>query len=156
MEHFGDVGSLDDNVESFLSQDDGDGRDLFGTLKPNPSEHATDASKGNLMFLCVHKFLSYTLTRFWLSISGFSFSEVGSIRKSNSKVVCCHFSSDGKLLASAGHDKKVEWISFFYVTVLKEISDFPNSYKYISEEIKYLLVVSEDCAQKFPHLYTAY
>ncbi|KAH1228746.1 Transcriptional corepressor LEUNIG-like [Glycine max] len=83
MEHFGDVGSLEDNVESFLSQDDGDGRDLFGTLKRNPSEHATDASKG------------------------FSFSEVGSIRKSNSKVVCCHFSSDGKLLASAGHDKKV-------------------------------------------------
>ncbi|XP_057443993.1 transcriptional corepressor LEUNIG_HOMOLOG isoform X4 [Lotus japonicus] len=83
MEHFGDVGSLDDNVESFLSQDDGDGRDLFGTLKRNPSEHATDASKA------------------------FSFSEVGSIRKSNSKVVCCHFSSDGKLLASAGHDQKV-------------------------------------------------
>ncbi|KAH1060678.1 hypothetical protein GLYMA_02G164700v4 [Glycine max] len=83
MEHFGDVGSLEDNVESFLSQDDGDGRDLFGTLKRNPSEHATDASKG------------------------FSFDEVGSIRKSNSKVVCCHFSSDGKLLASAGHDKKV-------------------------------------------------
>ncbi|KAG2403314.1 Transcriptional corepressor LEUNIG-like protein [Vigna angularis] len=46
MEHFGDVGSLEDNVESFLSQDDGDGRDLFGTLKRNPSEHATDASKG--------------------------------------------------------------------------------------------------------------
>ncbi|KAK7279000.1 hypothetical protein RJT34_24041 [Clitoria ternatea] len=83
MEHFGDVGSLDDNVESFLSQDDGDGRDLFGTLKRNPSEHATDAPKG------------------------FSFSEVSSIRKSNSKVVCCHFSSDGKILASAGHDKKV-------------------------------------------------
>ncbi|XP_027366626.1 transcriptional corepressor LEUNIG_HOMOLOG isoform X4 [Abrus precatorius] len=80
MEHFADVGSLDDNVESFLSQDDGDGRDLFGTLK---REHATDASKG------------------------FSFNEVGSIRKSNSKVVCCHFSSDGKILASAGHDKKV-------------------------------------------------
>ncbi|KAJ7957724.1 Transcriptional corepressor LEUNIG [Quillaja saponaria] len=83
MEHFGDVGSLEDNVESFLAHDDGDGRDLFGTLKKNPSEHTTDASKG------------------------FSFNEVGSIRKSNSKVVCCHFSSDGKLLASAGHDKKV-------------------------------------------------
>ncbi|XP_058724070.1 transcriptional corepressor LEUNIG_HOMOLOG-like isoform X1 [Vicia villosa] len=83
LEPFGDVGSLDDNVESFLSQDDGDGKDLFGTLKRNPSEHATDASKG------------------------FSFNEVGSVRKSNGKVVCCHFSSDGKLLASAGHDKKV-------------------------------------------------
>jgi hypothetical protein len=33
MEHFGDVGSLDDNVESFLSQDDGDGNDLFTTRK---------------------------------------------------------------------------------------------------------------------------
>jgi hypothetical protein len=83
MEHFGDVGSLEDNVESFLSHDDGDGRDLFGALKRNPSEHAAETSKG------------------------FSFSEVSSIRKSNSKVVSCHFSSDGKLLASAGHDKKV-------------------------------------------------
>ncbi|XP_021896936.1 transcriptional corepressor LEUNIG_HOMOLOG-like, partial [Carica papaya] len=78
MDHFGDVGSLDDNVESFLSPDDGDGRDLFGSLKRNPSEHAAETSKG------------------------FSFGEVGSIRKSNSKVICCHFSSDGKLLASAG------------------------------------------------------
>ncbi len=48
MEHFGDVGSLEDNVESFLSHDDGDGRDLFGALKRNPSEHAADTSKGNL------------------------------------------------------------------------------------------------------------
>ncbi|KAF5752478.1 WD-40 repeat family protein [Tripterygium wilfordii] len=83
LEHFADVGSLDDNVESFLSHDDGDGRDVFGTLKRNPSEHNAEASKG------------------------FSFSEVGSIRKSNGKVVCCHFSTDGKVLASAGHDKKV-------------------------------------------------
>ncbi|OMO93050.1 hypothetical protein CCACVL1_06656 [Corchorus capsularis] len=82
IEHFGDVGSLDDNVESFLSHDDGDGGNLFGTLKRNPSEHATETSKA------------------------FSFNEVGSIRKSNNKVTCCHFSSDGKLLASAGHDKK--------------------------------------------------
>ncbi|CAL1354451.1 unnamed protein product [Linum trigynum] len=78
IENFGDVG----DVESFLSQEEGDGRDLFGTLKKNPSEHA-EASKG------------------------FSFNEVGSIRESNSKVVCCHFSTDGKWLASAGHDKKV-------------------------------------------------
>ena len=49
MEHFGDVGSLDDNVESFLSHDDGDGGNLFGTLKRNPSEHATETSKGNNM-----------------------------------------------------------------------------------------------------------
>ena len=41
-----------------------------------------------------------------LSTAGFSFGEVGCIRTRN-KVTCCHFSSDGKLLASAGHDKKV-------------------------------------------------
>ncbi|KAI4337361.1 hypothetical protein L6164_015790 [Bauhinia variegata] len=37
---------------------------------------------------------------------GFTFNEVNSVRASTSKVVCCHFSSDGKLLASGGHDKK--------------------------------------------------
>uniref|UniRef100_A0A2P2MFS8 Transcriptional corepressor LEUNIG_HOMOLOG isoform X2 n=1 Tax=Rhizophora mucronata TaxID=61149 RepID=A0A2P2MFS8_RHIMU len=83
IETFGDVGSLDDNVESFFSQDDGEGRDLFGTLKRNPSEHVPEASKS------------------------FSFSEFASMHESNGKVVCCHFSTDGKLLASAGHDKKV-------------------------------------------------
>ncbi|KAF8108778.1 hypothetical protein N665_0104s0093 [Sinapis alba] len=82
MEPFGDVGALEDNVESFLSQDDGDGGSIFSTLKRNPSEHA-ETSKG------------------------FSFSEVSSIRRSANKVICCSFSSDGKLLASAGHDKKV-------------------------------------------------
>lgn len=34
------------------------------------------------------------------------------MRTSNSKVVCCHFSSDGKLLASAGHEKKVFRMAF--------------------------------------------
>ncbi|KAK9280931.1 hypothetical protein L1049_003822 [Liquidambar formosana] len=82
MEHFGDVGSLDDNVESFLSHDGGDGRDLYGTLKQSPTEHKKESSKG------------------------FTFGEFGCIRTRNSKVTCCHFSSDGKLLASAGHDKK--------------------------------------------------
>ncbi|XP_057508307.1 transcriptional corepressor LEUNIG_HOMOLOG-like isoform X2 [Actinidia eriantha] len=80
-DHFGDVGLLDDNVESFLSHDGGDGRDLYGTLKQNLTERKTESSKG------------------------FSFGEVGCIRTRN-KVTCCHFSSDGKLLASAGHDKK--------------------------------------------------
>lgn len=42
-----ELGSLDDNVESFLSHDDGDGRDLFGTLKRSPIEHNTESSKGN-------------------------------------------------------------------------------------------------------------
>ncbi|KAB2602111.1 transcriptional corepressor LEUNIG-like [Pyrus ussuriensis x Pyrus communis] len=83
IDRFGDVGSLEDNVESFLSNDGGDGRDLYGTLKQSPKQHHKDSSKG------------------------FTFGEVGCIRTRNSKVTCCHFSSDGKLLASAGHDKKV-------------------------------------------------
>ncbi|XP_048333621.1 transcriptional corepressor LEUNIG_HOMOLOG isoform X1 [Ziziphus jujuba] len=112
IEQFGDVGSLEDNVESFLSHDDGDGRDLFGSLKRNP-EHAAEAAKG------------------------FSFNEVGSIRKSNSKVVCCHFSSDGKLLASAGHDKKVvlwnmetlqtESLSEDHTQIITDVRFRPNS-----------------------------
>lgn len=42
-----------------------------------------------------------------LVMVGFTFNEVGVIRASSSKVVCCHFSSDGTLLATGGHDKKV-------------------------------------------------
>ncbi|KAI3687746.1 hypothetical protein L1987_81448 [Smallanthus sonchifolius] len=75
MERFVEDGSLDDNVESFLSHDDTDLRDTVG--------RCMDVSKG------------------------FTFTEVNSVRASSNKVVCCHFSSDGKLLASGGHDKKV-------------------------------------------------
>ncbi|KAH9799346.1 transcriptional corepressor LEUNIG [Citrus sinensis] len=67
-------GSLDDNVESFLSHDDTDPRDAGG--------RGMDVSQG------------------------FSFKEANSVRASTSKVICCHFSSDGKLLATGGHDKK--------------------------------------------------
>ncbi|KAJ0693358.1 putative transcription factor WD40-like family [Helianthus annuus] len=75
MERFVEDGSLDDNVESFLSHDDTDLRDTVG--------RCMDVSKG------------------------FSFTEVNSLRASANKVVCCHFSSNGKFLATSGHDKKV-------------------------------------------------
>ncbi|KAF0916133.1 hypothetical protein E2562_000734 [Oryza meyeriana var. granulata] len=39
--------------------------------------------------------------------AGFIFREISSVQASTNKVVCCHFSSDGKLLATGGHDKKV-------------------------------------------------
>ncbi|KAG2716804.1 hypothetical protein I3760_03G144300 [Carya illinoinensis] len=74
MERFGDVSALDDNVESFLSHD-GDGGNLYGTLKQSPTEHQKESSKG------------------------FTFSEVSCMRTRNGMVTCCHFSSDGKLLA---------------------------------------------------------
>lgn len=38
---------------------------------------------------------------------GFSFAEVNSVRASPNRVTCCHFSSDGKLLATGGYGKKV-------------------------------------------------
>ncbi|KAF8400723.1 hypothetical protein HHK36_014023 [Tetracentron sinense] len=72
MDRFVD-GSLDDNVESFLSHDDTDPRDTVS--------RGMDVSKG-------------------------TFTEVGFIQASTNKVICCDFSSDGKLLASGGHDKK--------------------------------------------------
>jgi len=43
----------------------------------------------------------------WLQIVGFTFEEIGCLSSSKSKVLCCHFSSDGKMLASSGHEKKV-------------------------------------------------
>ncbi|XP_076960895.1 transcriptional corepressor LEUNIG_HOMOLOG-like [Bidens hawaiensis] len=57
-------------------QQGGNDREVYGTMK-----HKAEPSKG------------------------FSFGEVG-CRRARSKVLCCHFSSDGKLLASAGHDQK--------------------------------------------------
>ncbi|THU64949.1 hypothetical protein C4D60_Mb01t31900 [Musa balbisiana] len=74
MDRFVEDASLDDNVESFLSHDDTDPRDVVG--------HSIVATKG------------------------FPFTEIKSARASTNKVVCCHFSSDGKLLATGGHDKK--------------------------------------------------
>lgn len=44
-------------------------------------------------------------------MAGFTFAEIASARASTNKVICCHFSSDGKLLATGGHDKKVEIIN---------------------------------------------
>ncbi|KAH0989648.1 hypothetical protein GBA52_001131 [Prunus armeniaca] len=76
MDRFAEDGSLDDNVESFLSHDD---------------------------------------------VVRFTFTEVHSVKASTSKVTSCHFSSDGKFLASGGHDKKaVLW----YTDTLKVKSTF--------------------------------
>ncbi|KAL6842814.1 hypothetical protein ACP4OV_027658 [Aristida adscensionis] len=80
-------GSLDENVESFLSQDDNDPRDTMGRCR--------DSSQGRCN------------AQLSLFAAGFAFTEVAKAHASASKVVCCHFSSDGKLLATGGHDKKV-------------------------------------------------
>lgn len=80
MNRFGDEATLDDNVESFLSHEEGDPRDVMG--------RSMEVGKG------------------------FTFKEMALIQASTSKVNCCHFSSDGKLLATGGHDKKaVLWFT---------------------------------------------
>uniref|UniRef100_A0A0E0KLW8 LisH domain-containing protein n=1 Tax=Oryza punctata TaxID=4537 RepID=A0A0E0KLW8_ORYPU len=81
MDNLDSFVDFDENVDSFLSNDDGDARDIFAALKKGSSEQD--------------------------SLKGLSLSEFGNNRTSNNKVVCCHFSTDGKLLASAGHEKKV-------------------------------------------------
>ncbi|XP_038997055.1 transcriptional corepressor LEUNIG_HOMOLOG-like isoform X2 [Hibiscus syriacus] len=77
---------VDDTVDSFLSHDD-DNADNPSTpfkilrrlsIRPNKTEH-----------------------------KGFTFGEVSCLHSFKSKVLSCHFSSDGKFLASAGHEKKV-------------------------------------------------
>ncbi|CAD5195586.1 unnamed protein product [Musa acuminata subsp. malaccensis] len=113
LENFGDVASLEDNVESFLSHVDGDARDIFAALKKGPSDQNQGSSKG------------------------FTFTEVNCICTSNSKVVCCHFSSDGKFLASAGHEMKaVLWNMDTYKTestpeehslIITDVRFMPNS-----------------------------
>ncbi|KAL2236362.1 UNVERIFIED_CONTAM: Transcriptional corepressor [Sesamum indicum] len=107
LENFADVGSLEDNVESFLSHDGGDGN-IYGSLKQTLTEHKTETSKG------------------------FSFGEVGCIRTRN-KVTCCHFSSDGKLLASAGHDKKA--VLWNMDTLQTETT--PEEHQYLITDIRF-------------------
>ncbi|XP_057831763.2 transcriptional corepressor LEUNIG isoform X1 [Cryptomeria japonica] len=75
--HFEDC-ALDENIESYFLPDEGEKR-----------EGVSDTMKNQMT-----------------SSKGFSFKEVGNLLPSTNKVVCCHFSPDGKWLASAGHDKK--------------------------------------------------
>ncbi|PPR99188.1 hypothetical protein GOBAR_AA21473 [Gossypium barbadense] len=77
---------VDDTVDSFLSHDH-DNVDNTSTPFMNLR------SRSNRSIKSEHK--------------GFTFEEVSCLHSCKSKVLSCHFSSDGKLLASAGHEKKV-------------------------------------------------
>ncbi|GER25030.1 WD-repeat protein, partial [Striga asiatica] len=100
-------GSFEDNVDSFLLPDGGDGNP-YGSFKQTPNEQKTEPSKG------------------------FSFGEVGCIRTRN-KVTCCHFSSDGKLLASAGHDKKA--VLWNMNNMLTETT--PEEHQYLITDVRF-------------------
>lgn len=52
IDQFGDVGALDDNVESFLSNDAGDGGNLYGTIKQSPAEQQKEPPRSKL-YVCV-------------------------------------------------------------------------------------------------------
>nr|XP_011460664.1 PREDICTED: transcriptional corepressor LEUNIG-like [Fragaria vesca subsp. vesca] len=76
---------VEENTESFLSyEDDSAGG---GTSTPFKASKLRGANKKRE--------------------KGFKFEEICSLHSSMAKVVCCHFSSNGTLLASAGHEKKV-------------------------------------------------
>ncbi|KAK8471201.1 hypothetical protein PHAVU_003G159500 [Phaseolus vulgaris] len=58
---------------------------------------------------------------------GFIFKEIKHIMAGSHKVECCHFSSDGKLLATGGHDNKVSlWCTelFNQTSTLEEHSEW--------------------------------
>ncbi|KAK9047776.1 hypothetical protein V6N11_053610 [Hibiscus sabdariffa] len=78
--------SVDDTVDSFLSHD-GDNVDNTSTPFKILRRRSNRVNKSE------HK--------------GFTFGEVSCLHSCKSKVLSCHFSSDGKFLASAGHEKKV-------------------------------------------------
>lgn len=62
--------------------------------------------------------------------NGFTFTEVNSVKASSMKVISCHFSADGKWLATAGHDKKaVLW----YTDGLKPKSIFEGHSSLITD-----------------------
>ncbi|KAG4174690.1 hypothetical protein ERO13_A11G137400v2 [Gossypium hirsutum] len=100
---------LDENTETLLSHDGSDVRGICGTVKQSPNEHQKE------------------------SVKGFTFAEVGCIRTRNSKVTCCHFSSDGKFLASAGHDKKVV---LWNMDTLRTVSS-PEEHKLVITDVRF-------------------
>ncbi|KAH7838084.1 hypothetical protein Vadar_021837 [Vaccinium darrowii] len=77
--------SSDDDIESIFSPDNANA-DIVSTSFGNLKTHSTACS----------------LT----GESGFFIEEVASLKSSKGKILCCDFSFDGKLLASAGDDKE--------------------------------------------------
>ncbi|XP_071722577.1 transcriptional corepressor LEUNIG-like, partial [Rutidosis leptorrhynchoides] len=114
VDRFVDDGSLDDNVESYLSNEDADPRNKVG--------QCADISKG------------------------FTFTEYRTIPSGTSKLECCHFSSDGKLLAIGGHDKKAMlWCteSFNMKSTLEEHSQWITDVRF-SPSVSRLATSSAD------------
>ncbi|KAF8014805.1 hypothetical protein BT93_H0564 [Corymbia citriodora subsp. variegata] len=150
VEHFGDVGSLDDNVESLLSHESGDGSNVYGTVKRESGDGSNaygtvkrESGDGSNVYGTVKSESGDGSNVYGTvkqsppahhkeSSKSFTFAEVGCIRR-NSKITCCHFSSDGKLLASAGHDKKVE---IWNMNTLQTVS-MPEEHRSVITDIRF-------------------
>ncbi|KAE8730598.1 transcriptional corepressor LEUNIG-like isoform X2 [Hibiscus syriacus] len=99
---------LDENMGSLLSQES-DGRDIYGAIKQCPTEHQKESAKG------------------------FTFAEFGCIQTRNNEVTSCHFSSDGKVLASAGHYKKV----VFWNMDTLQTESAPEEHKLVITDVRF-------------------
>ncbi|XP_057462326.1 transcriptional corepressor LEUNIG-like [Actinidia eriantha] len=77
----------DDDIESFFLHDDGNADNMIASLS-NMQERVKSTSIKD-------------------PHSSFTFEEAGFLNPSKGKILCCSFSTDGKILASAGVDKKV-------------------------------------------------
>ncbi|XP_025015561.2 transcriptional corepressor LEUNIG_HOMOLOG isoform X2 [Ricinus communis] len=64
---------------------------------------------------------------------GFTFQEIGCLHSSKSKVFCCQFSSNGKVLASAGHDKKV----FFWNMESFDFNDSSEGHSSLITDVRF-------------------
>ncbi|KAL1289458.1 hypothetical protein HN51_057582 [Arachis hypogaea] len=77
----------------------------------------------------------------------FSFKETKCVMASTHKVECCHFSSDGKLFATGGHDKKVSlWCteSFNLKSTLEEHTQLITDVRFSSSRTSRLATSSAD------------
>ncbi|KAK7255942.1 hypothetical protein RIF29_29371 [Crotalaria pallida] len=112
-----------DKAESTLPIKGGDDETVYGTTKQSSNENEKEKETSKV----------------------FTFAEYGCIRTSDNKVTCCNFSSDGKFLASAGHEKKVvlwnkdtlkmESTPKDHSSVISDVCFRPNSYGFATSSI---------------------
>lgn len=86
----------------------------------------------------------------YMLYSGYILQEMSSAQASTSSVLCCHFSSDGKLLATGGHDKKACGVVlsklFSGVDIVMELYVITNYHLWLTMQV--LLWNGETLTQK--------
>ncbi|KAE9599272.1 putative transcription factor WD40-like family [Lupinus albus] len=103
---------VDENVESFLSLENEHADHIivpFSNLKRISTSYSRNENKG------------------------FTFEEVGCLHSSKGKILSTHFSSDGKILASAGHEKKV----FIWNTETFDCVTTPEAHSLLITDVRF-------------------